>query len=86
MTLLGVFTCSFVDLSNVLLPRQRTLSQTIDVGLVVHDVIPKIKFVHAYLKYVTCDELISGLEILRMYDQYPLGWFGITYASRALAC
>ena len=82
----GIFPHSFDDIANVLIPRERTLSQPIDLGLVVPDVTPKITCPCAHLKSVTLFDLLSGLDIIWMHDQYAIGRFGIISASWALVC
>ena len=54
----------FSDRANVLLPRQRTLSQPIALQLVVLDLTPKITRARAHLKPVTLAKkfLASGLS------------------------
>ena len=86
VTLMWIFPCIFSDRANIFLPRQRTLPQTIALVLAVPNVISKIMCAREHLKSVTCTELLSGINILRVHDQYDLGRFGIISASRALEC
>ena len=86
VTILWIFLSGFSDCDNVLLPRQRTLSQPITLELFVSNVTPKIKCVRAYLTYVTSTELLSGLKILWMHDEYSVGRFGIIPVSWDLEC
>ena len=86
VTLLETFTLSFAVLADVLLSRQRTLSQPITFGLIAHDVTPNITCARANLKHVTCSKNVSSLENLRAYNNYALGRFGVIPPSRAVAC
>ena len=76
-TLLGKFTRGLSDRVDILLPRQRALSQPIAFGLVVTNVTPNITCARAHPKSVTFPENFFRLEILRAYDQYTLGWIGV---------
>ena len=86
VTLLGIFPRGFADRVDILLPRQRTLSQPITFGLVNPNVTPQITCAHAHPKFMTFSGHLSSLKILREYDQYALGWFGVIIPSWALAC
>ena len=86
VTLLGIFTRGFSDCVNVLLPRQLTISQPISLGLVVPNVTQTIMCARAQLKSVTCAETISGLDMIRIHNQYAIGRFGVISASHPLAC
>ena len=86
VTLLGVFLCGFADSEDVLVPHQRTLSQPIVFGLSVPYVTPQIMCACEHLKSMTCSEHFSSLDIIRAYDQYALGRFGVIPPSQALAC
>ena len=86
VTLLGIFPCGFADRVDILLPRQRTISQPIVFGLVVPNVTPKIMCACAHPKSVTWPKTFSCLKILRVYDQYALGRIGVIPPSRALVC
>ena len=83
---MGIFPRDFSDRVNVLLQRQCLLSQPTALGLDVPDLTPNMTCARAHLKSVTCTKLLYGLEIIRMYDQYALGWFEVISASWALAC
>ena len=86
VTLLGIFSRSFSDRANVLLPRQRTLSGTIALGLIFPDVTPKRTRARAHLKSMTCAKHFPHLNIIWMHDQYAFGQFRIISTSRPLAC
>ena len=81
-----IFPRGFFDHSNVLLPRQRTLSQPIALGTVVPDVTPEIMCACAHLKSVTLSKLFYGLDIISMHKQYALGQFRMISASWPLVC
>ena len=55
-------------------------------GNVVPDITTKIMRASVHLKPVTHAETFSGLDILRMHDQYAIGRFGLISAYRALMC
>ena len=86
VTNLVIFTRAFADRVDILLPRQRTISQTIVFGIVVTNVTPKITCARAHPKNVTCPKYFPHLNILRAYDQHTLGRLGVIPLSRALAC
>ena len=86
VTLLGIFPCGFTDRADVLLPHQRTIYRTTAFLLIVPDATPKIMCARAQLKSMTSSEQFSGLDILRAYDQYALGRFGVIPPSQALEC
>ena len=70
---MGMSTRGFSDRVDILLPRQRTLSQPIVFGLVVPNVIPKIMCARSRPKSVSYPKHFSSLDILRAYNQYNLG-------------
>ena len=86
VNILGIFPRGFTACSNFLLPRQRTLSHPIALGLIVPDVTPKITHALVHLKSVTLAEIFSSLDITRMYNQYAFGRLGMISASQTLAC
>ena len=51
------FPNGLADSPNVLIPRQRTLSHSIALGLAVPNVIPNITIARAQFKPVTCAKL-----------------------------
>ena len=51
------FPNGLADSPNVLIPRQRTLSHSIALGLAVTNVIPNITIARAQFKPVTCAKL-----------------------------
>ena len=69
-TLLGIFTRGVAGCSKIPLPRRHMLFHPILFVLVVPDVTAKITRARAHIKPVTCAKHISGLEIIRMHDQY----------------
>ena len=73
----------FTNRANVNLPHQITLSQPIALRLVIPNIKPAITRARGHL---TRAENVSGLEIIRMYNQYAFGRFGIISASWPLAC
>ena len=77
VTLLGIFPRGFSDRVDILLPRQRTISQTIVFGIVVTNVTPKITCARAHIKSVTSSKHFYCLEIIWAHDQYALVWFGV---------
>ena len=85
ITFLGMFTHGLSGSFDILLPRQRTLSQPIAFGLVITNVTPKITCDLAHPKSVTFHKHFSRLEILRAYDQYALGRIRVIPSSQALA-
>ena len=86
VTLIGIFPRSFADRVDILLLRQRTLSQPIVFGLVVPNVTPKIMCARANPKSVTFLKHFSLVKILWAYYQYTLGCLGVIPPSWALAC
>ena len=83
---MGIFPPVFSDCVDILLPCQSTPSQPIAFGLIVPNVTPKITCARAHHKYVMYAKQLSILEIIRVYDQYDLGQFGVIPSSQAMAC
>ena len=81
VTLLGIFSHGFDDHASLLLPRQRTLSQTIALGPVIPDLTSETMRVRAHFKSVTCAEHFSDLKTIRTHDQYNFLRFRITSTS-----
>ena len=83
VTFLGIFSHSFDDHMDVLLPRLRRLFQTIKFGLVISDKYGNITRPRAHLKPVTQSEPLSGFDISQMHNQNTFIWFGVIPLSQA---
>ena len=79
VTLLSLSPCGFADLDNVILPRQRTLSHPIAIGIGTPELTPNIMRARSHLKPVMCDEHFS-----RLYNMCPIYFLYIIKIDRVL--